>query len=156
MQGIPPKNALCREETTQNLASTRAFVHPLNQITHQQGTASNFGLEGIQTQYRSALFVNCGASQSLREDFNQHPSTTNASLTAAIAEIAQASNFGPDHIRSINPFIFATFDAFPGPNVGFFTMFTKDMSDVAALCYRVSAQLLSPPENSETMPPASF
>ena len=40
---------------------------------------------------------------------------------------SQVGNFGPDHIRSINPFLLATFDAFPSTNISFFMMFTKDM-----------------------------
>ena len=105
MQSIPPKNTL----------ATRTFVHPLNQVTHQHGTASHIGVEAILTRHPSALFVKRDPSQSLREDFSQHPSTIRASLTAARPEPAQTSNFGPDHIRSINPFLFTSFDALSQP-----------------------------------------
>ena len=54
-------------------------------------------------------------SKSWREGFNQHPSTTNASLTATIQKTAQDGNFGPDHFRKIHPFLFAMFDALPSP-----------------------------------------
>ena len=79
---------------------TRALVHPLIQITHQHGTASNVSIEPDTSP---VLFVYPDPCQSLREKINQHPT-----LAAPIPESTKSGDLGPDLLRSINPFFFST------------------------------------------------
>ena len=84
MQRIPPKIAFAGGRDVTTPGAHAHFYRSTDTSYSSTQTATQLRIKGIPAKYWSALLLNCNPSQSQHEDFDQHPRTTNASLTAAI------------------------------------------------------------------------
>ena len=88
----------------------------------------------------STLCANCDPHQSLCEDLHRYPSSTHASLPAIIPKSCTSCDIGPDKIRSMSPFLFATCGASASPKRGL--LYFVDNRHVPLTQQRVAASQL--------------